>query len=265
MTREQSHIAFLGVVACALITGSAVGQTSQTSSDRQVTCQALDQAIAIRSTFNFTMTEDSAAAAMRIRSVGVLRTLQQKNHLPVFERTEPLVDYLERSEDTVGRSTSFLRKVQSSFRATSSSARDLINLALDVERNEGAGHPIAVRLSAAAKLPTLLKNLSRDADLLSTKDSPDAIFNLGNGLNSISVLANALLKGDAELKIPAASNLQQRTRLQDLIMAFAAVREYAGQALGNLQAFVAADQTIKSTQKVSEDLIGELQRACSPT
>ena len=70
--------------------------------------------------------------------------------------------------------------------------------------------------------------------------TPEAVFLLGKDLNTFQEIADGLLDGSPELRLPAAEDAGRRERLDALLKLYDETRAEAGAILGNLQGLVSA-------------------------
>lgn len=192
-----------------------------------------------------------------------LRTLMRGNLPPSLDRLAPLVGGMEYSAKILLQKPHVLPTVQNGLHDVIRESLVLVSPAQEVAANERKGRPVPARVAAAQQLPILLDSLARNAGKVAAAEmSQDAVFDLGRNLNDLRTLTHALTVGNAELKIPAVSNAQQRVRLQKLTEDFAPIWASAGQALGNLQEYVTADIAINHLQKASSELVAGVLHVC---
>ena len=252
-----------GMAACALVAAPVRGQIRQTGPEGRLACQALDQANGIRPALASALAGDAENFAKLSQHLGALRTLMDGNPPPSLSRLEPLVRGIEPSAKMLLQKPLVVPMVQNSLREVVRQSLVLVSQAEEVAVNERKGRPVPTRVEAARQLPALLDGLSRQAGRIAGEEtSPEAVFEMGRSLNAFRELTRGLADGDAGLKIPAASNAQQRARLKKLMEDFNPVFANAGKVLGNLQEYVAARLAITHIQKVSLELVGGLQRIC---
>ena len=84
--------------------------------------------------------------------------------------------------------------------------------------------------------------------------SPEAVFLLGKDLNSFRELAQGLLNGNPELRLPGTRDGETKERLTALLKLYDETRNQAGSILGNLQGMVAAREAQVSIVTDSEPL-----------
>lgn len=181
---------------------------------------------------------------------------------PSLDRLEPLVGGIEFSGKALLQKKEPALTVQTSLREVIRESLVLVSQAKEVGANEHRAYRARARVEAAQYLPALLENLSRHAGKIAAEGSPEGIFDLGRDLNTFMTLTRALINGNAELKIPAVDNAQQRARLEKLTNDFSPVRASGGRVLSNLQGYIGFHESIQHIQKVSDELAVGLQRIC---
>ncbi|SFU85532.1 hypothetical protein SAMN05216350_106216 [Polaromonas sp. YR568] len=192
-----------------------------------------------------------------------LRTLVDGKLPPSIERLEPVVRGMEYSAKILLQKPHVVPTVQNGLHDVIRESLFLVSQAQEVAANERKGRQVPTRVAAAQQLPLLLDSLSKNAGKFAAADmSHDAVFDFGRNLNDIRTLTRALTIGDAELKIPAVSNAQQRARLLKLTEEFDLIWASAGKALVNLQAYVTAHHAISHLQKASSELVSGALRVC---
>jgi hypothetical protein len=252
-----------GMAACAFLAAPARSQIRQTSPEAQLACQVFDQANGMRPILASAQAGDAEAFPKLRQYMDALRTLMRGALPPSLDRLEPLVGGMAYSEKILLDKPHVLPTVQNGLHDVIRASLVLVSQAQEVAVNERKGRQVTTRVAAAQQLPILLDSLARNAGKLAAPDmSPEAVFELGRNLNDIRTLTRALTVGDAELKIPAVSNAQQRARLQKLAEDFAPIWASAGQALGNLQGYVTAGIAINHLQKASSELVTGVLRVC---
>ena len=265
--RTRSQIAgrwvAAGMAACAFLAAPAHGQIRQTSPEAQLACQVFDQASGMRPVLASARAGDAEAFPKLRQHMDALRTLMRGNLPPSLDRLAPLVGGMQYSAKILLEKPHVLPTVQNGLHDVIRQSLVLVSQAQEVAENERKGRQATARFAAAQQLPILLDSLARNAGkFAATEMSQDAVFDFGRNLNDIRTLTHALTVGNAELKIPAVSNAQQRVRLQKLTEDFAPIWASAGQALGNLQEYVTADIAINHLQKASSELVAGVLGVC---
>ncbi len=252
-----------GMAACAFLAAPARGQIRQTGPEAQLACQVFDQASGMRPVLASAQAGDAEAFPKLRQHMDALRTLTGGNLPPSLDRLGPLVGGMAYSANILLEKPHVLPTVQNGLHDVIRESLVLVSQAQEVAANERKGRQTPARVAAAQQLPILLDSLARNAGkFAATEMSQDAVFDFGRNLNDIRTLTRALIAGDAQLKIPAVSNAQQRARLQKLEEDFAPIWASAGKALGNLQAYVTARIAIDQLQKGASELVAGVLRVC---
>jgi twitching motility protein PilJ len=114
----------------------------------------------------------------------------------------------------------------------------------------------AAELSAVGQLVMLTQRIGKSANEFRTATgvSPEAVFLLGKDLNSFREIAEGLLSGNPELRLPGTKDAASREALSTLLKQYEATRVQASAILANLQGLVAAREAQKSILLDSEPL-----------
>jgi twitching motility protein PilJ len=178
----------------------------------------------------------------------------------------PLVDRAEKSAGTVLAQQKTLTQVGQSLRNINRQSADLLELAETVSSLKLQQGAAAAELSAVGQLVMLTQRIGKSANEFQTMEgvSPEAVFQLGKDLNSFREIADGLLGGNAELRLPGTRDAQIRERLQELLKQYETTRGQATAVLANLQGLVAARDAHTMIVNDSEPLrrdLGQLQDA----
>ncbi len=84
--------------------------------------------------------------------------------------------------------------------------------------------------------------------------SPEAVFLLGKDLNTFREIADGLLQGNADLRLPGTKEPATRERLVQLIAQYEQTRSQSSAILANLQGLVAAREAQAQIVSDSEPL-----------
>ena len=100
----------------------------------------------------------------------------------------------------------------------------------------------AAELSAMGQLVMLTQRIGKSASEFLTIEgvSPEAVFLLGKDLKSFRELAEGVISGNAELRLPGTREPQARERMAALLKQYEAAQAQASAILGNLKGLVAA-------------------------
>ena len=180
----------------------------------------------------------------------------------------PLVDRAEKSAGVVLAQQKTLTQVGQSLRTINRQSGDLLELAETVSSLKLQQGASAAELSAIGQLVMLTQRIGKSANEFQTMDgvSPEAVFQLGKDLNAFKEIADGLLTGNAELRLPGSKDPQIRERLQQLVRQYEETRAQAAAILANLQGLVAARDAHATIVGDSEPLrrdLGSLQQALS--
>jgi hypothetical protein len=256
-----------GMAACMLPIASARGQTRQATPEARLACEALDHATGIRPALVAVWAGEAAGYAKLTQHLDTLRALLGGNQPPSLSRLQPLVSSAAGSEKALLQSQYILLRAKHSAREVTRKSLALMPQARAVVANERAAGKASKRVAAAQQLATMLEHLSKNAGKLAAEEpsSPvfvEALFLFLRDMSDFMPAARALMDGDAQLDIPAGANAQQRARLQKLAEDFGSIQASAGGVIGTTREHVEAGENIKHIQKVSDQLVSELQAAC---
>jgi twitching motility protein PilJ len=168
----------------------------------------------------------------------------------------PLVDRAEKHSNFVLGQQKTLTQVGAALRAINRQSSDLLETAETVSSLKLQQDATPAELSAVGQLVMLTQRIGKSANEFLTMEgvSPEAVFLLGKDLNSFREIADGLLNGNAELRLPGSKDAQVRERLAQLIKQYEVTRLEAGAILGNLQGLVSARDAQQTILKDSEPL-----------
>jgi twitching motility protein PilJ len=154
----------------------------------------------------------------------------------------PLVDRAEKNAAIVLKQQQTLTQVGAALRTINRQSGDLLETAETVSSLKLQGGASAAELSAVGQLVMLTQRIGKSANEFLTSEgvSAEAVFLLGKDLNSFKQIAEGVLQGNAELRLPGTRDAQTRERLQQLLAQYETTRKEAGAILTNLQGLVAA-------------------------
>jgi twitching motility protein PilJ len=253
----------MGAVLVALISGARasaqVAATVQAQMQSQRLAKSASQALV-----------GSAAAFPEVReSVEVLtrnlRSLKSgEGDVPalpgglqgLIEPVMPLVDRAEKNAAIVLTQQKTLTQVGQALRAINRQSADLLETAETVSSLKLQQGASAAELSAVGQLVMLTQRIGKSANEFLTTEgvSAEAVFLLGKDLNSFKEIAQGVINGNADLRLPGTRDPQVRERLQQLLQQYEQVRVDAGAILGNLQGLVAAREAQNGIVTDSEPL-----------
>ncbi len=168
----------------------------------------------------------------------------------------PLVDRAEKSAATMLAQQKTLTQVSESLRGVNRRAAQLLETSDQVNQLKVAQGATPAEMSAIGQLGTLTQRIGKSANEFLTLEgaSPEAVFQLGKDLNNFRDLANALLDGGGELKLPGTRDGATRDKLQLLLKQYEETRAQSSAILGNLQGLVSAREAQTSVVQDSEPL-----------
>jgi twitching motility protein PilJ len=135
-----------------------------------------------------------------------------------------------------------LTQVGQALRAINRQSADLLETAETVSSLKLQGGASASELSAVGQLVMLTQRIGKSANEFLTTEgvSAEAVFLLGKDLNSFKEIAQGVINGNADLRLPGSRDPQVREKLQQLLSQYEQTRTEASAILGNLQGLVAA-------------------------
>ncbi len=168
----------------------------------------------------------------------------------------PLVDRAEKNANVVMGQEKILTQVGKALRTINRQSSDLLEIAETVSSLKLQQEASSAELSAVGQLVMLTQRIGKSANEFLTMEgvSPEAVFLLGKDLNSFREIADGLLNGNAELRLPGTKDPQTKERLQALLKQYEETRTEAGSILGNLQGLVSAREAQASIIADSEPL-----------
>ncbi|MFO1251651.1 MAG: methyl-accepting chemotaxis protein [Inhella sp.] len=168
----------------------------------------------------------------------------------------PMVDRAEKNVKVVLGTEKVLTEVGTSLRTINRQSSDLLESAEAVNSLELQSGASPVEIAASGQLVMLTQRIGKSAGEFLTQEgvSPEAVFLLGQDLNSFREITQGLLSGSKELNLPAARDPQLREKLKTLLTQFEATDQQAKAVLTNLTGLVAAREAANAILKDSEPL-----------
>lgn len=168
----------------------------------------------------------------------------------------PLVDRAEKNAEKVLAQQKTLTQVGQALRAINRQSADLLETAETVSSLKLQGGASAAELSAVGQLVMLTQRIGKSANEFLTTEgvSAEAVFLLGKDLNSFREIAQGVINGNADLRLPGTRDPQVKEKLQQLLQQYEQTRTEASAILGNLQGLVAAREAQTSIVTDSEPL-----------
>ena len=168
----------------------------------------------------------------------------------------PLAERAERNAAIVLTQQQTLTQVGSALRAINRQSGDLLETAETVSALKLQSGASAAELSAVGQLVMLTQRIGKSANEFLTSEgvSAEAVFLLGKDLNSFKEIAEGVIQGNPELRLPGTRDAQTRERLQQLLAQYEKTRTEASAILSNLQGLVAAREAQAGIVADSEPL-----------
>ena len=266
-----SVILFAAVAAFALRLSGQAGQqisaVGQSLMQSQRLAKSVSQAV-VGATQAFPDVADSAAVLGR--SVRGLKSGDAEQRLDAVDGSQqdevgnilPFIDRAEKSAATIMTQQKVLTQIGASLRQINRQSGELLDIAEAVVTQKVQQGASAGEIAAAGQLVMLTQRIGKSSTEFLTVDgvSPEAVFQMGKDLNSFKDLAQGLLQGSAELRLPAARDAQMRQQLENLVKLFDKTREQASSVLANLRGLVAAREAQALVLKDSEPLRASLEQ-----
>jgi len=167
-----------------------------------------------------------------------------------------LVDRAEKNANVVLQQQKTLTQVGQALRTINRQSSDLLETAETVSSLKLQGGASAAEISAVGQLVMLTQRIGKSANEFLTYEgvSPEAVFLLGKDLNTFREIADGLLQGNADLRLPGTKEPATRERLEQLISQYEQTRSQSSAILANLQGLVAAREAQASIVADSEPL-----------
>ena len=168
----------------------------------------------------------------------------------------PMVDRAEKNANTVIAQQKVLTQVGESLKTINRQSADLLEVAETISSLKLQQNASAAELSTAGQLVMLTQRIGKSSNEFVTLEgvSPEAVFLLGKDLNSFRELAQGLLNGSPELRLPVTRDPETKERITALLKLYDETRNQAGSILGNLQGMVAAREAQVAILSDSERL-----------
>ena len=272
MARQQRVLAIMGAVGLVGLllvtllvlysssrTAAQVGAVGQSSTQSQRLAKSVSQALVGSAAAFPEVKESTDVLARNLRS---LKTgegdvpsapggLQDE-----VDALIPLVDRAEKNAAVVLAQQKTLTQVGQALRAINRQSADLLETAETVSSLKLQGGASASELSAVGQLVMLTQRIGKSANEFLTTEgvSAEAVFLLGKDLNSFKEIAQGVVNGNADLRLPGTRDPQVREKLQQLLQQYEQTRTEASAILGNLQGLVAAREAQTAILADSEPL-----------
>jgi len=173
----------------------------------------------------------------------------------------PIVERDEKAARSVLAQQKALTQAAQALREIDRKAAELLGTAEIVSTLKLQGGATAAELAAAGQLAMLTQRIGKSAGefLAGAGDRDEAASLLDRDLGNFGELAQGLLNGSPELRLPGTRDAQQRERLQQLLGGYEQMRSDAGAVLGNRQGLAAARKARSEIVADSEPLRSGLE------
>ncbi|WP_428417064.1 methyl-accepting chemotaxis protein [Methylibium sp.] len=267
--RVLGGMLFVGLLGLVVVTVAALTSADRSAGQVAATGDVLMQSQRLAKSVSQALIGNASAFPEVKESAGVLamasRGLQGGNEMvsaapvgvqPLIEPLMPLIDKAEKNTNTVLAQQLTLTQVGQALRGINRQSSDLLEIAETVSSLKLQQDASPSELSAVGQLVMLTQRIGKSANEFLTVEgvSPEAVFLLGKDLNSFKEIAQGLLDGNSDLRLPGTRDAATRERLQALLKQFEETRTLAGSILGNLQGLVAAREAQSSILADSEPL-----------
>ncbi|MPM28660.1 hypothetical protein SDC9_75187 [bioreactor metagenome] len=261
----------IGVVALALIAGWVLQQSNRVAQQLTATGQSLMQSQRLAKSVSqalvgapqaFPDVKDSSSVLGR--NVAALNSGDSElgvqslgdDYKGELDTISPLVERAGRNATVVMGQQKILTQVGDALRTINRQSADLLEIAETISSLKLQQNASSAEISAAGQLVMLTQRIGKSANEFQTTEgvSPEAVFLLGKDLNSFKEIAQGLLDGSSELRLPASRDAQTREQLDALIKLYDQTRSQAGAILGNLQGLVSAREAQSAIVADSEPL-----------
>ncbi|MBQ0945264.1 type IV pili methyl-accepting chemotaxis transducer N-terminal domain-containing protein [Ideonella sp. 4Y16] len=168
----------------------------------------------------------------------------------------PLVERAEKNATVVLGQQATLTQVGQALRTINRQSSDMLELAETVSSLKLQSNATPAELSGVGQLVMLTQRIGKSANEFLTLEgvSPEAVFLLGKDLITFREIADGLLKGSVDLRLPGTKDAATRERLEQLIAQYEQTRTQASSILGNLQGLVSAREAQSAIVGDSEKL-----------
>lgn len=266
----------IGVVVLALVAGWVLQQADRSAKQLAATGQALMQSQRLAKSLSqallgqsqaFTEVRDSSSVLARnVRALQSGDSELGVQPLPehfgeALGAIAPLSERAERNAQLVLGQQPVLTQVGEALRTINRQSSELLEVAetiASLKLQQGAS---AAEISAAGQLVMLTQRIGKSANEFQTLEgvSPEAVFLLGKDLNTFREIAQGMLNGSSELRLPATRDAQTREQIANLVQLYETTRTQASAILGNLQGLVSAREAQTAVIADSEPLRQQLE------
>ena len=253
----------VGLVGTVVMVGWSLVDANRSAAQARSTGQALMQSQRMAKAVSAALLGNTASFGELRESVEVLEGLVpqlREGGGADVQRGLDAVEPLLKKADTNGRAVlsqqKVLTQVGQALKAINKQSGELLESAEAVAAQALTYPNGSAEVAAAGQLVMLTQRIGKSANEFLTQEgvSPEAVFLLSKDLGTFRQLGDALLKGNAEMRVPAARDAQMRERLATLLKQFEATREQVDQLQNNLQGLVAAREAQNAILADSEAL-----------
>ena len=247
--------------------GKQMGAVGQSLMQSQRLAKSVSQAV-VGTTQAFPDVSESAGVLSR--TIKGLKTGDPELQLDALDGSHqsdldaimPLVDRAEKNAATILTQQKILTQIGTSLRQINRQSGDLLEIAETVAALKVQQNASAIEISSAGQLVMLTQRIGKSSTEFLTMDgvSAEAVFLMGKDLNTFKDIAQGLLQGSAELRLPRAVDAQTRQQLDALLKLFEQTRTQASAVLANLQGLVAAREAQSAILTDSEPLRRNLEQ-----
>jgi len=254
-----------GLIGTAASVGLILVNANRSAAQVRATGQALMQSQRMAKSVSSALVGQASAFGELRESVGVLTGVvgdlrgNAQGMAAVqaeLDQVQPLVERADKNGKIVLAQEKVLTQVGQALRSINRQSSDLLESAEAVSSlalQQGAS---PAEISAVGQLVMLTQRIGKSANEFLTQEgvSPEAVFLLGKDLNTFREIAEGLMKGNPELRLPGARDAQLKERLATLLKQYETTREQAAAILSNLQGLVSAREAQTSILNDSEPL-----------
>ena len=235
---------FLAVTA-GTRSAEQVGAAGQAQMQSQRMAKSVSQALVGNAPAFVELRESSGALVRDVRSLkgGEGRVAAAPAGLQdEVDALLPLVDKAEKNAAVVLSQQKTLTDASTALRAMNRQAADLLDSVETLSSLKLQAGASPAEMAVLGQMAMLTQRISRNANEFLTFEgvSVDAGFLLGRDLGTFRDLGQAVLAGNAEMRLPGTREPQLRERVQLLLNQHEQVSKAAGAILGNLPALVSS-------------------------
>ncbi|MFN3810801.1 MAG: methyl-accepting chemotaxis protein [Roseateles asaccharophilus] len=260
-----------GLVGSAVTVSVALISANRSAAQVRATGQALMQSQRLAKSVSAALVGNAGAFAELRESVEVLTALPPELREGAsgvaavqseLDKVEPLIAKADKNGKTVLAQEKVLTQVGQALRSINRQSSDLLESAEAVSSLALQQGNTVAEISAVGQLVMLTQRIGKSANEFLTQEgvSPEAVFLLGKDLNTFKEIAEGLLKGNPELRLPGARDAQLRERIEVLLKQYEDTRVQASAILSNLQGLVSVREAQTSILADSEPMRRHLEQ-----